>query len=68
MYKTVIVNYSPVAKEMAANIENIANQMEQEGFVLVSCAVMPSAKGILIFRQTKSPQSDYVSVAGGCVQ
>ena len=57
MYKTVVVNYSPRAKEMAATIENAANQMEMEGFELVSFSVMPSAKGILIFRQAKSPST-----------
>ena len=32
MYKTIVVKYSPKAKEMAARIEDVANQMEQEGF------------------------------------
>ena len=56
MYKTIIVKYSPKAKEMAARIEDVANQMEQEGFELVSCSITPSSKGILVFRQTKAPQ------------
>ena len=56
MYKTIIVKYSPKAKEMAARIEAAANQMEQEGFELISCSVTPSSKGILVFRQTKAPQ------------
>lgn len=52
MYKTVVVKYSPKAKEMAARIEETANKMEQEGFALMSCSIMPSSKGILIFRKT----------------
>ena len=46
----------PKAKEMAARIEAAANQMEQEGFELVSCSITPSSKGILVFRQIKAPQ------------
>ena len=55
MYKTIVVKYSPKAKEMAARIEDVANQMEQEGFELVSCSITPSSKGILVFRQIKAP-------------
>ena len=35
MYKTVVVKYSPKAKEMAARVEDTANKLEQEGFELV---------------------------------
>ena len=52
----IVVKYSPKAKEMAARIEDVANQMEQEGFELVSCSITPSSKGILVFRQIKAPQ------------
>lgn len=51
MYKTEIVKYSPKAKEMAARVEEAANRMEQEGFELVSCSIMPSSKGILVFKK-----------------
>ena len=43
MYKTVVVKYSPKAKEMAARIEDTANKMEQEGFELVSCGSIPNS-------------------------
>ena len=56
MYKTIVVKYSPKAKEMASKIEDAANRMEQEGFELISCSITPSSKGILVFRQTKAPQ------------
>lgn len=52
MYKTVTIKYLPKAKEMAGRIEETANKMEKMGFELVSCAVMPSAKAILVFRNT----------------
>ena len=51
MYKTMVVKYSPKAKEMAAKIEETANKMEQEGFELVSFSITPSSKGILVFRK-----------------
>lgn len=56
MYKTVIIGYSPRAKEMAARIAAAANRMEQEGFALVSCCVAPSARGILVFRKEKTAE------------
>ena len=58
MYKTVVVKYSPKAKEMAAKIEETANQMEQEGFELVSFSIMPSSKGILVFRKPGEPAAE----------
>ena len=57
MYKTVVVKYSPKAKEMAARVEDTANKLEQEGFELVSCSIMPSSKGILVFRKPGEPGS-----------
>lgn len=39
MYKTVMIKYTPKAKEMAAKIEATANQMEQEEFTLASCSI-----------------------------
>ena len=58
MYKTVVVKYSPKAKEMAVRVEETANKMEQEGFALVSCSIMPSSKGILIFRKSGEPAQE----------
>ena len=57
MYKTMVVKYSPKAKEMAAKIEETANKMEQDGFELVSCSIMTSSKGILVFRKPDEPGS-----------
>ena len=58
MYKTMVVKYSPKAKEMAAKIEETANKMEQEGFELVSCSITPSFKGILVFRKPGEPEPE----------
>ena len=52
MYKTVVIKYSPKAKDMAAKVEEAANKMEREGFELISCSIMPSSKGILVFKKT----------------
>lgn len=52
MYKTVVIKYSPTAREMASKVEETANEMEKKGFELVSCSIMPSSKGILIFKKT----------------
>ena len=57
MYKTVVVKYSPKAKEMAARIEDTANKMEQEGFELVSCSIMSSSKSILVFKRMEADES-----------
>ena len=56
MYKTVVIKYSPKAKEMALNVEETANEMEKEGFELVSCSIMPSSKGILIFKKIRDDE------------
>lgn len=58
MYKTVVVKYSPKAKEMTARVEDTANKLEQEGFELVSCSIMPSSKGILVFRKPGEPEPE----------
>ena len=46
----MVIKYTPQVKEMAAKIEETANKMEQEGFELVSCSIIPSSKGILVFK------------------
>lgn len=51
MYKTVVIKYSPKAREMASKVEETANEMEKKGFELVSCSIMPSSKGIPDFQK-----------------
>ena len=49
-YKTVVIDYSPKAGEMADRICLAANEMSRKGFELVSATTTGSAKGILVFR------------------
>ena len=49
-YKTIVTDYAPRAKKMAAAIEKIANEKAQEGWELVTFSVTNSYKAILVFR------------------
>lgn len=49
-YKTVVIDYAPKAKKMAAAIEDKANEMAREGWEPVTFSVTNSAKAILMFR------------------
>ena len=49
-YKTVVIDYAPKAKKMAAALEKIANEYAQRGWETVSFSVTPSAKVIALFR------------------
>ena len=49
-YKTVVIDYAPKAKKMAAALETIANEYAQRGWEMVSFSVTPSAKVIALFR------------------
>ncbi len=51
MYKTKVIEYSPVAKDMAKKIEDEANEMVKNGYLLVSVSMTGSAKAILVFKQ-----------------
>ena len=51
MYKTEVIEYTPVAKKMAKKIEDKCNDMEKEGYALVSTTITLSAKAILVFKK-----------------
>lgn len=51
MYKTVVIEYSPKADDMAKKIEEKANEMLQEGFKLITVSITGSAKAILVFKK-----------------
>ena len=53
-YKTIVIDYAPKAKKMAAAIEEKANEMAQASWELVTFSVTNSAKAILIFRTLES--------------
>lgn len=50
-HKAVVVDYAPQAGNMANELEAAADEMSQKGWELVSSAVTPGAKGILLFRK-----------------
>ena len=50
MYKTVIIEYSPKANDMANKVEEKANEMLQNGYELVTMSITGTAKAILIFK------------------
>ena len=49
-YKTLVTDYAPKAKKMAAEVEEMINQKAREGWEFVSFSVSNSCKAILIFR------------------
>ena len=51
MYKTVVIEYSPKADNMAQKIEEKANEMLQEGYELITMSITGSAKAILVFKE-----------------
>ena len=51
MYKTVVIEYSPKAEEMAQKVEKKANEMLQEGYELVTMSITGTAKAILVFKK-----------------
>lgn len=65
MYKTIVIDYAPKAKKMAAAIENTANEKAQDGWELVTFSVTNSAKAILVFRAPDTvPQEQTPEAAG----
>ncbi len=51
MYKTVIIEYSPKADDMARKVEEKANEMVQDGYELITMTVTGTAKAILVFKK-----------------
>ena len=65
MYKTIVIDYAPKAKKMAAAIEQTANEKAQAGWELVTFSVTNSAKAILVFRVPETaPQEQTAEVVG----
>lgn len=55
-YKTIVTDYAPRAKKMAAAIEQAANAKAQAGWELVTFSVTNSCKAILVFRVPDSAE------------
>ena len=50
MYKTVVIEYSPKADDMAQKVEEKANEMLQDGYELITMSITGTAKAILVFK------------------
>lgn len=55
-YKTVVIDYSPKAEKMAADVEKAANEMAKDNWELAAFSVTNSAKAILVFRAGESKE------------
>ena len=65
MYKTIVIDYAPKARKMAAAIEQTANEKAQDGWELVTFSVTNSAKAILVFRAPDAePQEEAAEAVG----
>ena len=51
MYKTVVVEYSPKADDMAKKVEEKANEMQKNGYELITMSITGTAKAILVFKK-----------------
>lgn len=54
MYKTVVIEYSPKADDMARKVEEKANEMVQDGYELITMTVTGTAKAILVFKKIEN--------------
>lgn len=51
MYRSIIINYSPKADDMAQKIEEKSNEMLKEGYELITMSVTGTANAILVFKK-----------------
>ena len=51
MYKTIVIEYSPKADDMAKKIEEKANEMLQDWYELITMSITGTAKAILVFKK-----------------
>ena len=51
MYKSIVIQYSPKADDMAQKVEKKANEMLQNGYELVTMSITGTAKAILVFKK-----------------
>ena len=62
-YKTIVIDYAPKAKKMAAAIEKTANEKAPDGWELITFSVTNSAKAILVFRVPEDALQEKPAVA-----
>lgn len=63
-YKTIVIDYTPKAKKMAAAVEKKANEMAQEGWELTTFSVTNSSKAILVFQAPDVPYEEIAEAVG----
>ena len=51
MYKTIVIEYTPKAADMAKKIEEKCNNMKKDNYNLVTMSITGSAKAILVFKE-----------------
>lgn len=51
MYKTVVIEYTPQANQMAEKVEETANAMLEQGYTFITMSITGSAKAILVFKK-----------------
>ncbi len=51
MYKTVVIEYSPKADDMAQKVEEKANEMLENDYELVTMSITGTAKAILVLKK-----------------
>lgn len=54
MYKTIVIDYTPKANDLAQKIEEKANEMAQKGYTLITFSITGSTKSILVFETSKT--------------
>lgn len=64
-YRTIVIDYAPKAKKMAAAIEQTANEKAQDGWELAAFSVTNSAKAILVFRTPEETLQEQTAEAVG---
>ena len=64
-YKTIVIDYAPKAKKMAAAVEQTANEKAQDGWELVTFSVTNSTKAILVFRTSDAVPQEQTAEAVG---
>ena len=57
-YRTIVIDYTPKAKKMAAAIEKTANEYAQDGWELITFSITNSGKAILLFRVPEAVEQD----------
>lgn len=50
MYKTIVIDYEPIVKDMADTIEEVCNKQLKEKWELVTFSITSPNKAILVFK------------------